>query len=397
MRDLVCSAYTGMQDKTKTTAKVGSSKGEPFDFWPHPAVISENNFKYKSLSNWAFNISMGCVHACRFCYVPDASANWQAAELKNYGVADPDEQWGSYSLLRPWDEHEFLKSLRKADGTLISELKPDGNRAVMLCTTTDPYQTFMASTPEKTQLLNASAQALVRKALEAIRDHSTLNVRILTRSPLAKRDFDLFKSFGNRLVFGMSLPTLDNKLSKIYEPKAPAPTQRLATLKAAQAAGLHVFVAVAPTYPECDEADLRATLTAIKELDPITIYHEPINIRSENVARIKEHAKELGVTVNTAVFQTPETWRRYAVESLQLVQRVATDLGLLGHLHLWPDKTLGSESLFLKLRKQQWENAPLTRFQRKLAKAEDKRYYDENYKPWIEDWWSRISEWPGQR
>ncbi len=47
-----------MQDKSKSAAGAGSPKGEPFDFWPHPAVISENNFKYKSLSNWAFNT--GC-------------------------------------------------------------------------------------------------------------------------------------------------------------------------------------------------------------------------------------------------------------------------------------------------------------------------------------------------
>lgn len=64
-------AEHGMQDETKSTARVATPKDEPFEFWPHPAAISENNFKYKSLSNWAFNISMGCGHACRFCYIPD--------------------------------------------------------------------------------------------------------------------------------------------------------------------------------------------------------------------------------------------------------------------------------------------------------------------------------------
>src|ERR1700677_2337770 len=83
--------------------------GEPFDFWPDrsPAVITKNNFRYKSLSNWAFNISVGCSHACRFCYVPSASANKQAPGLKKYRVNDPDAEWGEYSLLRPWDEKKF--------------------------------------------------------------------------------------------------------------------------------------------------------------------------------------------------------------------------------------------------------------------------------------------------
>jgi DNA repair photolyase len=53
----------------------------------------------------------------------------------------------------------------------------------------------------------------------------------------------------------MSIPTLNNALAKAYEPNAPAPTQRLATLQAAKKAGLHVYAAIAPTYPECDYAD----------------------------------------------------------------------------------------------------------------------------------------------
>jgi DNA repair photolyase len=127
---------------------------------------------------------------------------------------------------------------------------------------------------------------------------------------LARTDFELFKSFGARLVFGMSLPTLRNDLAKVYEPKAPAPSQRLAALLAAKRAGLHVYVAIAPTYPECDEADLRTTLQAVAELDPITIFHEPINIRAENVARIELHAAAGGVALRSYVFATRESWQR---------------------------------------------------------------------------------------
>jgi len=104
-----------MQVKPKITPQPAKPKGEPFDFWHHPAVIAANNFKYKSLSNWAFNISVGCSHACRFCYVPSAATNKQAPALKKFGVTDPDEQWGDYSLLRPWDEKNFLAALKQAE------------------------------------------------------------------------------------------------------------------------------------------------------------------------------------------------------------------------------------------------------------------------------------------
>src|SRR5271156_3572998 len=84
------------------------SENSAVGFWDLPAVISANNFVYKSLSNWAFNVAVGCSHACRFCYVPSASTIKQAPRLKKYGVKDPDEEWGDYVLLRPWDEKKFL-------------------------------------------------------------------------------------------------------------------------------------------------------------------------------------------------------------------------------------------------------------------------------------------------
>jgi DNA repair photolyase len=343
--------------------------GEPIDYWFNPAEITPNNFIHKSLSNWAFNIAVGCSHACRFCYVPEASTVKLSGRLADYQVKDPDAQWGEYVLLRQWDEAKFLASLRRAEETPVHQLKKDGNRAVMYCSTTDPYQAIHHSDPLRRKELQAHAQLLVRRSLELILEHSTLNVRILTRSPLARRDFDLFAKFGKRLMFGMSLPTLRNDLAKIYEPKAPAPSQRLATLKLAKEAGLFVYAAVAPTYPECDDEDLRATLEAIAPLEPVTVFHEPINIRAENVQRIESHAKELGIQLRTSVFATPDDWRRYALESLRSVERIADETGLADKLHLWPDKSLGSKAA--------------------LAAVEEPL----KYQKWLESWWHRRSGW----
>src|SRR5215213_7713731 len=100
-----------MSAMTLTAARNGSTAsprpGEPqvpVAFWPHPAVIAPNNFVYKSLSNWSFNIAVGCSHGCTFCYVPNAATIKQGAALAPFGVDDPDAQWGEYVLLREWDE-----------------------------------------------------------------------------------------------------------------------------------------------------------------------------------------------------------------------------------------------------------------------------------------------------
>jgi len=129
-------------------------------------------------------------------------------------VEDPDAQWGDYVILRPWDEEVFRKSVQRAERIPRATLNEDGNRAVIYCSTTDAYQVFPAAAGEKRKLLEQAARHMVRRSLEIIRDESTLHVRILTRSPMAVRDFDLFKTFGNRLVFGMSLPTLMTGCSK---------------------------------------------------------------------------------------------------------------------------------------------------------------------------------------
>ena len=349
------------------------------DFWRSPAVIAPNNFIYKSLSNWAFNVAVGCSHACRFCYVPSAATNKLAPMLAEYGVKDPDAEWGDYLLLRPWDEAKFLASLRAAENTPRSQLKLDGNRAVIYCSTTDPYQVIHHPEPVRQRELTGHARLLVRRSLELIRDHSTLNVRILTRSPLARSDFDLFRTFGKRLVFGMSLPTLRNDLARVYEPKAPAPSQRLAALRAAKEAGLHVYVAMAPTYPECDETDLRATLLAVAELEPVTIFHEPINIRAENVARIEAQAETLGIRLRTEVFADRESWQDYAVNALLTVERLAGEVGVGGQLRLWPDKSLGTESSITRMMTRRPFDSPDS---------------ESRFREWLRHWWGLVSAWP---
>lgn len=371
--------------------------------------IERNRFKFKSLSCWSYNIGVGCVHGCLFCYVPSSQQTGAGKEkentghlataLREFGVLDPDAEWGTYLLLRPWDEKTFVASLKAAENTPLDELNPDGNRAIIFCSSTDPYQSVsVPGDPERQKLLNDLRRHLVRRALELILEHSTLNVRILTRSPLGKEDFELFKRFGNRLLFGMSLPTLRNDLARIYEPKAPAPSQRLATLQAAIEAGIPVYVAMAPTYPECDEADLRATLEAIRTLNPVTVFHEPINIRAKNVARIEAHAAELGVELQTAVFDNPTAWRRYAINQLAIVQRIAGELGMLGQLHLWPDKSFKSKNAFLKDRHFKFrKNHPGHREtpQEKQQRREADEAAYATFDHWVSHWHNLTSKWPG--
>ena len=335
-----------------------------------PVTINENNFVFKSLSTWALNFFIGCLHACRFCYVTDTSINWLVNLIKSYGVEDPVRDWGSYILLRPWDRQKFLASLKKAEATPPDKLKPDGNRAVMLCTTTDAYQVVRHADIETQKMLQQHARYMRRESLTLIHEESTLNVRVLTRSALAREDFDIFKTFGNRLLLGTSLPTLDPKLARVYEPKVPAPRQRLKLLLDARAAGINTFVAVAPVFPECDYDGLVELFNEIKKVDPVTIFMEPVNLRLDIARRIEEEASKLGHAIDMTPYTDDKAWAEYAINKLREAERAADEVGVADRLHLWPDKALGS------------------------AKVVNCQLDPKAYRAWLNHWWGRISEWP---
>jgi DNA repair photolyase len=337
-----------------------------------PATIAENKFVNKSLSNWALNLFIGCLHGCRFCYVTETSIRKGAGHIKSFGVKDPVKDWGNYVLVRPWNLQKFRSSLRKAEKTPSHQLKPDGNRAVMLCTTTDAYQVVRHPDPAKRKLLQDHARHVRRESLKLIRDESTMNVRILTRSPLAKEDFDLFKSFGNRLLLGTSLPTLDPRLAKVYEPRVPAPQQRLKLLREAHEAGIKTFVAVAPVFPECDYTGLVKLFYELKGADPVTVFMEPVNLRVDIARRIQEEAERVGYEIDMTPYHNDEAWADYAVAKLREAERAAAEVGIADRLHLWPDKALGRKKV--------------------VARQSD----PESYQTWLNHWWSRISEWPGK-
>jgi hypothetical protein len=64
--------------------------------------------------------------------------------------------------LLPWDEKKLLASLRSAERVPVSQLNRDGNRAVMYCTTTDPYQVIRHPDPIEQKKLAEQALRLVR-------------------------------------------------------------------------------------------------------------------------------------------------------------------------------------------------------------------------------------------
>lgn len=307
----------------------GDQAGVTVNTDPVEAIISESSLYKKSLCDYVINVATGCRHGCRFCYVPTTPAVERREGMlqDRAGIDDAQQDWGSYLLYRDDLPERLHEPLVEADSSDWDGTER-GREVVMLSSGTDCYQDRRTA-----QITRACVQELVAHDRP---------VRILTRSPAVLRDLDLFKEAGDYVTVGSSLPTLDDDLVNAIEPGAPPPSARWDALDELRRAGVRRYVSMSPTYPTMDEHDIWNVLTHLKAVQPEVIFHEPINPRGANFQMCVEAARDAGLTTLAsalAELKDYRTWVEYALEQINIVQRLANEIGGL-QIHSWPDQQL---------------------------------------------------------
>ena len=91
---------------------------------------------------------------------------------------------------------------------------------------------------------------LSRKALEVV-DEYNFPVHVLTKSTLVKRDIDILKKINqkNRAIVSFSFSSADDKISAIFEPGVPPPSERLKTLTFFKNEGIACGMFLLPVIP----------------------------------------------------------------------------------------------------------------------------------------------------
>jgi DNA repair photolyase len=86
----------------------------------------------------------------------------------------------------------------------------------------------------------------------------------VTKSNLVVRDLDILTRMAQRnlVKVAISVTTLDPKLARVMEPRAPTPPRRLEALRQLSAAGIPTSVMVAPVIPAINDADIERILDA---------------------------------------------------------------------------------------------------------------------------------------
>jgi DNA repair photolyase len=96
-----------------------------------------------------------------------------------------------------------------------------------------------------------------------------LRLSITSKSDLVTRDIDLLRRISERssIQVNLTVTTLDRRLARILEFRAPTPDLRLKALRALREAGITAGINIAPIMPDItdDQANLEAVIAAARE------------------------------------------------------------------------------------------------------------------------------------
>jgi DNA repair photolyase len=188
---------------------------------------------------WTINPYRGCEFGCRYCYA---------------------RYTHEFMGLNRWEEFEekiYVK--RDAARILARELTPErlNGQSIALGTATDPYQPA-----ERRYHVTRSLLAVMAMARD-------LRLSITTKSDLVTRDIDLLRRIADRssVQVSITVTTLDRRLARILEFRAPTPELRLEALRTLRQAGITAGINIAPIMPDItdNKANLEAVIAAARE------------------------------------------------------------------------------------------------------------------------------------
>ena len=183
--------------------------------------------------DFTINPYQGCEHGCVYCFARPTHA---------------------YLGLSPGLDFEArLYAKPDAPAMLAKELAaPDYEpRMIAIGTNTDPYQPIERE------------RKIMRGILEVL-EQAGHPVGIVTKSALVARDIDILSRLAKRNLakVAISVTSLDPKLARTMEPRAPTPQRRLEALKALSEAGIPTTVMVAPVIPALNDSEIERILDA---------------------------------------------------------------------------------------------------------------------------------------
>jgi DNA repair photolyase len=201
---------------------------------------------------WTINPYRGCEFGCKYCY---ARYTHEFMEMRD------GEDFEQKIYVKQHAADLLRQELRRT--------KP--GEEIAIGTATDPYQ------PAEKRY------EVTRGILEELARHRGLELGIITKSNLVLRDLDLLKTVAvhNRISVSVTVTTMDAKLARILEPRAPRPDLRMAAVCELNAAGVDAGVSCCPVLPGINDAlkDLEKVVRAAAEAKAKHIFANPLFLK----------------------------------------------------------------------------------------------------------------------
>jgi DNA repair photolyase len=201
---------------------------------PARTIITRNDSPDVSFDR-SINPYRGCEHGCIYCF------------------ARPTHCFLGHSAGLDFETKLYART--NAAALLEKELSnPRYQPACMaIGTNTDPYQPIERE------------RRIMRSILEVL-ERTAHPVGIVTKSTLITRDIDILSRMAERQLARVciSVTTLDGKIARAMEPRAPTPVRRLEAVRQLADAGIPTTVMVAPIIPALTDAEIERILEVAK-------------------------------------------------------------------------------------------------------------------------------------
>ena len=227
----------------------------------------------------AVNPYRGCEHGCVYCYARPTHA---------YLGYSPGLDFETKLTFKPDVAEQLDRELRKPSYVA---------RPLALGSNTDPYQ------PVERTL------KLTRSVLEVL-ERFGHPFSIVTKSAGVLRDLDILQRMAGRGLarVWLSVTTLDAALARKMEPRAAAPSRRLAAVTALAAAGVPVGVLAAPMIPGLNDAEMERILEAAAKAGATSasyvLLRLPLELQQMFEAWLVQHVPDRARHVLSLVRQT---------------------------------------------------------------------------------------------